>query len=77
LIKEGYLLEKISEARNKAGKSITGQSKIPMVRVRDNIELLPNQVRLRYYSEFLVDKQFIDYNDALIEIIGALEGINP
>ena len=77
MIKEGYLLEKINETRNKAGKSKTGQSKIPMVRVRDNIELLPNQVRLRYYSEFLVDKQFIDYNDALTEIMGALEGINP
>jgi transcriptional regulator with XRE-family HTH domain len=76
MIEEGNLLEKISEARSRAGKSKTGQNKIPMVRVRDNIELLPNQVRLRYYSEYLIDMQFNDYNDALSEIMGVLERVS-
>jgi tetratricopeptide (TPR) repeat protein len=75
IVKEGNLLEKISTVRNKEGKNKTGQSMLPMVRVRDNTELLPNQVRLRFYSDYLIDEQFTNYNDAVTEIIKVLKKI--
>jgi transcriptional regulator with XRE-family HTH domain len=75
MIEEGNLLDKISEIRRKAGKDKTGQYKIPMIRVRDNVELLPDQVRLRYYSDFPIDKQFVDWSDAIIEVTKVLTQI--
>ena len=75
MIEEGNLLDKISGIREKAGKDKSGQHKLPMIRVRDNVELLPNQVRLRYYSDFQIDKQFLDFNDAITEIINVLTSI--
>jgi len=59
MIEEGNLLDKISEVRKKTGKEKSGYYKLPMIRVRDNIELLHDQVRLRYYTEFLIDKQVV------------------
>ena len=75
IVEEGKLLEKISEARNEAGKNKVGQYKIPSVRVRDNIELAPNQVRLRYYYEYLMDEKFEDVNLATGKIIEVLSEI--
>jgi len=72
MIEEGNLLDKISDIREKIGKDKSGQNKIPVIRVRDNFELMPNQIRLRYYSDFLIDKQFSDFNNAIIEIIEVL-----
>jgi len=73
---EGELLEKISEVRAKAGKDKTGRFKLPAVRVRDNIELQPNQVRLRYYTDFLLDKQVSDYKTGVTEILKVLRKIS-
>jgi transcriptional regulator with XRE-family HTH domain len=75
MIEEGNLLDKISEIRRKAGKDKNGQYKLPMIRVRDDIELLPDQVRLRYYTDFPINKQFVDFNDAINEIIKVLTQI--
>jgi len=75
MVEEGNLLDKISEVRAKAGKDKKGSYKLPMVRVRDNMELPSNQVRLRYYSEYLLDKQFTDQNTGITEIIKVLRKI--
>jgi len=75
MIEEGSLLDKISEVREKAGKDKSGQHKLPMIRVRDNTDLLPDQVRLRHYSDFPIDKQYVDFNDAINEIIKVLTQI--
>jgi len=75
MVKEGQLLEKIKEVREKTGKNKNGRYKIPMIRIRDNVELLPNQIRLRYYEDYLIDKQFIDYNTGVSEILEILRSI--
>jgi len=72
MVTEGKLLEIIKEMREKCGKDKNGRIKIPAIRVRDNIELLPNQLRLRYYADYLIDKQFTDYNTGINEILEAL-----
>ena len=36
-----------------------------MIRICDNYKLCNNQVRLRYYNEYLIDNQFDIYNDAI------------
>jgi len=76
IVEEGKLLEKIGEARNKAGKDKAGQYKMPAVRVRDNVEIAPNQVRLRYYYDYLIDKEFGDFNAAADEVIEELNKIS-
>jgi len=75
MAEEGNLLEKISEVRAKAGKDKKGRSKLPAVRVRDNTELQPNQIRLRYYTDYLLDKQVPDYKTGITEIIKILRKI--
>ena len=73
MIKEGKLLDKISEIRNTAGKDKAGQHKLPLVRVRDNVEIAPNHVRLRHYSDYLIDKEFDDFKKAVDEVLEVLE----
>ena len=75
VIKEHDLLERISEVRNKAGKEKTGRHKLPMVRVRDNADLPPTQVRVRYYSDYVLDRAFSETEEAAREIIRALQEI--
>jgi len=43
-----------------------------MVRIRDNLSLLPKQVRLRYYAEYLLDEEFIDASKAVNKILNNL-----
>jgi flagellar biosynthesis component FlhA len=75
MAQQGGLLDKISEVRALAGKDKAGLDKLPPVRVRDNEELAPRQVRVRYYSEFLIDAEFDDYNAAVSEVLDVLRGV--
>jgi len=67
------LLDKISDLRNKLGKGKTGRYIVPQIRVRDNIELSSNQVRVRHYADFVLDKCYDGAKVAVGEIIMALE----
>jgi transcriptional regulator with XRE-family HTH domain len=49
--------------------------KLPMIRLRDNFSLSPNQVRVRHYADYLLDKEFEDFNDAGNEIMEVLRNI--
>ena len=49
---EHNLLGKIKELRNETN----GLKKLPHIRVRDNIHLPPNHVRVRHYAEYVLDK---------------------
>jgi len=75
MVEECDLLEKITEARKNAGKDKKGRDKIPPVRVRDNTELAPTQVRLRYYSDYLLNKQFTDNTACVDELITILQNL--
>ena len=58
-----------------------GHRKLPVIRVRDNFQLKPNQVRVRYYTDYLINKEYSDYNEAVNEIIQVLKNkikhVNP
>ena len=75
MAQQGGLLDIISEVRALAGKDKAELDKLPPVRVRDNIELAPRQVRLRYYSDFLIDAEFDDYNAAVSEVLDVLREV--
>ncbi len=49
--------------------------KLPLIRIRDNCSLSPNQVRVRHYADYLLDKEFINYNDAGSGIMDILQNI--
>jgi transcriptional regulator with XRE-family HTH domain len=53
-----------------------GQQAIPMVRVKDNGSLLPNQVRLRYYADFLLDEEFPDGKKAVDKLLTVLSELS-
>ncbi|MCL2820650.1 MAG: helix-turn-helix domain-containing protein [Oscillospiraceae bacterium] len=72
MIEEGKLLEKIKETREKTGKDKKARDKIPPVRIRDNPGLSPNQVRLRYYTDYLLNKQFTSPAAAVSDILKIL-----
>ena len=74
-VQDGDLLDKIKEVRDKMGKNNLGQYKIPSVRVRDNTDLSPNQVRVRYYADYLLDKEYTDLSIAIKEAIETLNKI--
>ena len=67
---ETNLIENINALRTKYG-----QKTIPRVRIRDNTSLLPKQVRLRYYAEYLIDKEFSDIKVPAEDILIALSNI--
>ena len=49
--------------------------KLPAIRLRDNCSLLPNQVRVRHYADYLLDREFLDYKDAGNEVMEMLRNI--
>jgi len=75
MVEDGGLLDKISEMRKTIGRNKAYQPKLPMVRVRDNIELSPNWVRVRYFTDYVLDRDFSDHNNAVAEIIKTLSEI--
>jgi len=76
MVGEHDLLAKIGEVRSKAGQGKSGRHKLPMVRVRDNPDLPPNHVRVRYYADYLLDKAFPGPGEAVSGIIQALQQIS-
>jgi len=49
-----------------------GYQCLPPVRVRDNLSLSPNQVRVRFYADILLDKEFTGAGEAVNEILRIL-----
>ncbi len=49
-----------------------GLRKLPLIRVRDNVSLAPNQIRVRYYADVLIDKEFVDCGEVIEDIIAAI-----
>lgn len=52
-----------------------GYRRFPPVRIRDNASLSPRQARVRYYADYLLDKEFADNGDAVGEIVMTLQKI--
>ena len=50
-----------------------GLRKLPMIRIRDNASLAPNQIQVRYYADTLIDKEFTDCSKAVDEIIAVIK----
>jgi transcriptional regulator with XRE-family HTH domain len=71
---EHDLLGKIEALRNELNAPTTteGLRKLPHIRIRDNVELAPDRLRVRHFADYLIDKEFHDYKDAANEIIEAL-----
>ena len=71
------LLEKIRALREEydAQTNTEGLRKIPQIRVRDKIELMPRHVRVRHYADYLLDKVCESPEDATDKIIETLRKI--
>ena len=74
-VTEDKWLDRISSLRGEIGKNKAGREKLPAVRVRDNEKLHKNRVRVRYYTDYLLDKEFEDLNLAIEDIIVALQKV--
>ncbi len=64
MVHNSDLLKKLTMLRESVG-----YRKLPGVRIRDNEGLGVNQVRLRYYSDYLLDKSYTDHELAADEIM--------
>lgn len=60
------LLEKVKAMRAEidAPHTNAGHRRLPLIRMRDNPILPPNNVRIRHYTDYLLDTEFIDPKDA-------------
>ena len=74
-ISEDKWLDRIRSLRDEIGKNKAGRYLLPAVRVRDNEELPNNRVRVRYYTDYLLDKEFTDPAAAIDEVIIALRTV--
>jgi transcriptional regulator with XRE-family HTH domain len=74
---EHDLLGKISALRDEVGAPSTNEGLriLPQIRIRDNIELSSNRVRVRNYTDYLIDKDFQDPAEAVNEIIESIRKI--
>ena len=75
IVKEHDLLDRISKVRKSAGKGQGGRHALPAVRIRDNTDLAPSQVRVRYVTQYLLDKCYSEPREAADEVIGTLQNI--
>ena len=71
---ENDLLGKIETLRIEfdAPKTNEGLRKLPQIRIRDKVELASDRLRVRRYSDYLLDKEFSDCAEAANEIIDVL-----
>ena len=67
--------EKINSLRKKFGKGELQRHIIPHIRIMDNIELLPNQVRVRHCADYILDKCYDNTKIATDEILLALDEV--
>ena len=74
---EHDLLGRIKVLRDEydAPTSIEGLRKIPQIRIRDKAELAPRHVRVRHYSDYLLDKEYDNPAEAASDIITILRTI--
>ena len=74
---EHDLLGQIGVLRDEIGatSSKDGQRILPKIRVRDKEELAPKQIRLRYYADYHIDKEYDDPVTAVSDIIKSLRGL--
>lgn len=74
---EFNLVEKVKALRNEtnANENNNGLQKLPHVRIRDNVNLPPDRVRVSYYAELLLDKDFANPKEAVNEIISVLRNV--
>ncbi len=63
-------MENIRDLRDEYGQQV-----IPIVRIRNNISLEPQRVRLQYYADYLLDEKFTDARKAAKKIVSALRKI--
>ena len=76
---EFNLIDRISQLRDEIKSDEIKSDKkkaaiLPPIRIRDSLDLAPDQVRVRYFNNYLLDKSFDDAEDAANEIIAALRG---
>ena len=71
------LLERIRALRDElnAPETKDGLRKLPIIRVRDKIELTPYHIRVRHLADYLIDKDYENYAQAVDEIIESLRKI--
>jgi len=71
---EHDLIGKIETLRSEidAKKTYEGLRSLPKIRIRDKAELAPNRLRVRYYADYLLDKEYSTPKNAIDEIIGIL-----
>jgi transcriptional regulator with XRE-family HTH domain len=68
------LTGKIGALRDEiGGHSNKGLQVLPVIRVRDNASLSPNQIRVRHYADILIDKEFTNCGEAVNEIMAAIK----
>lgn len=72
------LLEKIRNLRKNLGlrENWEGLKKLPHIRVRDNVTLPSNRVRVSHYADLLLDKDFSNPAEAVEEVISVLQKIS-
>jgi flagellar biosynthesis component FlhA len=76
IVNEHKLLDEIGKLRDELGDRELGYgSRLPPIRVRDNAELSPSQVRFRYYTDYFLDKEYSDAGQAVSDIMSALRKI--
>jgi len=68
--KIGLLRDEIDARMTKKGFRI-----LPQIRIRDNAALAPTRIRLRYYADFMLDKEYEDPVEAVADIIDSLRKI--
>lgn len=64
------MLENIHALRNEFGNG-----SLPPVRIRDNVSLAPKQIRLRHYTDLLMDKEFESAEEAADVILTLIREI--
>jgi len=55
-----------------APMSNEGFRKLPQIRIRDKIDMEPKRLRVRYYADYLIDKEYENKSEAADEIIEVL-----
>ena len=74
---EHDLLGKVKALREEVDTpgSTDGRRNLPLIRIRDNIELSANRLRVRHYADFLLDNEYTDLEKAAREIIETLQKV--
>jgi hypothetical protein len=53
-----------------------GLRKLPLIRIRDDSSLSANRIRVRYYADTLLDKEFAHCGEAVNEVMAVLRNIS-